>query len=435
MNLHQEFCTPDYKLGYIDQFVEERGYGWIKDENGEQVFFHISDVLDINKAPINLKEKVCFFAVTSEKHGFDAKKINRKWDYGDIVYINDVESYGFINGIGKIKKKIHFHLDSFVNYPNSIPQKGQIVSFSSQIGDRGDSIALNVNAAEECFGEIIEWNENKGKILPTNSKNPVSLCEEDVIANQNAEKISFKIGEKVTFLFDAYKNNVFFVQSCGKLNFGVIVSVVIDKGLGYIRQGGGFEKSILFHFNSLANYPKSNPRVGQYVSFLSRVGDRGDYIALSVNMVEKCFGEVIEWGQSEFQGKILPTNSKDPISIHGKEVVVQREGAFISLEVGDTVSFLFGESEKKAILARKDLPFRKFAYNDDDEKMLQDLAEEALDEDWSYSNSSINDPYRILRNYLFYTFRRLEEEDVNSNSGEKKIQVVELEDKSNIAVF
>lgn len=282
---------------------------------------------------------------------------------------------------------------------------------------------------EKGFGFI---DSNNGENVFFHISDVVDKNETPIVSGDLVEFLivpSIKKGKKC---FDA--KNVKRKKMERKWKFGVIVSFFHDKGYGFIRQGAN-QESVFFHFSAFNNTEGYIPYPAQYVNFTNETRTEEGISAGYVSLIEKYYGEVVAW--KDGHGEILPINSENSISVFWKDIILPRKEGYRALDKGEIVSFLFDSQDpNRACLVRKEYNFRKFANLGNEHDLLKHLAEDkALSENWSYSNDSKENPYRILWNYLCNTYLRLEYEDLSLSPEKKKIVTVERENEPNVTIF
>ncbi len=113
--------------GKIIRYFEEKGYGFIKDEEGESRFFHITDV--INTTSITLFSDVAFDPSSNNKGGIaknikviEAEKIPKFIIFGDVrIKLSNIKSYGMdVNKYTNKRKLEESSLDRVVNNTGTV---------------------------------------------------------------------------------------------------------------------------------------------------------------------------------------------------------------------------------------------------------------------------------------------------------------------------
>jgi hypothetical protein len=144
------------------------------------------------------------------------------------------------------------------------------------------------------------------------------------------------------------------------------------------------------------------------------------------------YGQVVEWENTGFRGYLRPSGGTDddvlPFNARSASMLPKQ---LKKLEVGDTVSYSLNPS-RRVVQLRKDFALLRFARIRDRRKLLTDLAGKALKERWDYPGSP---PLHILKNYLLYTFARLEYEDRERAPHQTKIRIARQESRPTVAVF
>ena len=121
-------------------------------------------------------------------------------------------------------------------------------------------------------------------------------------------------------------------------------------------------------------------------------------------------------------GFIVPADGGADVFVHYTDIVNMD---YKHLEADEEVSFVVATEgqRRKAIRVRRldaRLPFEKFAACPRLDSQLDELATMAQEENWNYRYTKFNRRLPILRNFIFYTFARLEvEKKITTASGEK----------------
>ena len=219
-------------------------------------------------------------------------------------------------------------------------------------------------------------------------------------------------------------------------NYGIIITYNQQKRFGFIKP---IKKSRDVYFQARDFYSNLDllPATGMYVAYGDPFEIRGakGKQRTRVHPLQKLFGKVGSW--SHKTGVILPNSSEAQLTAYQEDIISSVPKNRRRLEVGRSVSFFLSPDDPmRPIQIRTEYALRRFADLGNEEKMLKHLAKDkALKEDWHYKNTKREDPYRILRNYLMYTFERLEYEDLSLPEAEKKIRIARPDDSVAVAIF
>lgn len=192
---------------------------------------------------------------------------------------------------------------------------------------------------------------------------------------------------------------------------GIVEFFDEHKGFGMIKSD---DKDTYFaHASQIQDTDEQVLIKGEEVTFTKHQSEKGLAAHAIVRKDIRHRGVVKTFFEKGY-GFIAPTDGEDNIFVHSSDVVSWAHHKH--LEVGDEVSFIIATTERgpKAIRLRPlvdtRLPFQKFAACSDLDSQLETLAKLALKEDWDYRHTESNRRLPILRNFIFYTFARLEAE-------------------------
>ncbi len=209
--------------------------------------------------------------------------------------------------------------------------------------------------------------------------------------------------------------------------YGLITGINRNNGSGFIDHPKA-PRGVYFHRNVTREFLDE----GDVVVF--QVDDWNKDPRPTVRNIRKAcsisYGVVQAWNWN--YGTILPERGSEPVHVDLRSARISPKDKKV-LRSGDTVSYnVLPDKPQQVIFVRRDYALRRFAQLGNEMKMLQDLKLQALDEKWEYPGSK---PLKMLFNYLFYTFARLQEEDQQLDQVEKKIRIARRMNQLNIAVF
>lgn len=207
--------------------------------------------------------------------------------------------------------------------------------------------------------------------------------------------------------------------------YGVLGTFKNEK-FGFILRGAA-KPDIYFQASSFLGN-ENTLTTGEYLRFTIGASERRP-VATNVHQWRDTFvGTVIAIKGSV--GSILPEGSSEAMPFKLGEYCSKKRP-----HINQIVSYLRAKESGEAVLVTPALPLNKFAYLGDENVMLRDLAEKALEEDWEYASHNNGRKYVVLWNYLCYTFERLFEEDKILPDNAKKIKIEKLEQGPALAVF
>ena len=190
------------------------------------------------------------------------------------------------------------------------------------------------------------------------------------------------------------------------------------KGFGKIKSEDDTE-SYFAHVSQVQDADEEVLIQGEEVQFAEHRSPRGLQARAIVRADVRHRGVVK--GFDKGFGFIVPADGESDIFVHHTDIVNMD---YKYLEANDEVSFVVATEgrRRKAIRVRRldaRLPSEKFAACPRLDSQLRELATLAHDEDWNYRHTKSNRRLPILRNFVFYTFARLEaEEKIATATGE-----------------
>ena len=190
------------------------------------------------------------------------------------------------------------------------------------------------------------------------------------------------------------------------------------KGFGKITSADDTE-SYFAHVSQVQDADEQVLIQGEEVQFAEHRSQRGRQARAIVRTDVRHRG-VVKLFDKGF-GFIVPADGGADFFVHYTDIVNMD---YKHLEADDEVSFVVATEgqRRKAIRVRRldaRLPFEKFAACPRLDSQLEELATLAHKEDWNYRHTKSNRRLPILRNFIFYTFARLEvEEKIATASGE-----------------
>ena len=190
------------------------------------------------------------------------------------------------------------------------------------------------------------------------------------------------------------------------------------KGFGKIKSGDDTE-SYFAHVSQVQDPDEQVLIQGEEVQFAEHRSQRGPQARAIVRTDVRHRGAVKQFDKGF--GFIVPADGGADIFVHYTDIVNMD---YKHLEADEEVSFVIATEgqRRNAIRVRRldaRLPFEKFAACPRLDSQLEELATLAHKEDWNYRHPKSNRRLPILRNFVFYTFARLEaEEKIATASGE-----------------
>lgn len=122
-------------------------------------------------------------------------------------------------------------------------------------------------------------------------------------------------------------------------------------------------------------------------------------------------GKIISFDDD--RGKIQPNDGSSVISFFAESILDKDLSEY---DENELVKFRVAQSDSGPIAVRISLldrrkPLEKFTDFSKLDWLIEQLAKKTAKESWNYRVNPTQYPYPILENYLFYTFKRLEQED------------------------
>jgi len=172
---------------------------------------------------------------------------------------------------------------------------------------------------------------------------------------------------------------------------------------------------IFVHISNLNDKSAWTLAAGERVRFVREQTDKG-LNALDVERLEERHTGTVEYFGQRGTGYIQTHGGEEPIPVHYSDVATG--SAFKRLEEGQEVDFgvvRSADGTRKAVKVVPDMrtPFERFAILPQYENKLEQLVNLAQDEegDWTYQFQQPRSTFPVLRNYLSYTFKRLQDEE------------------------
>lgn len=198
------------------------------------------------------------------------------------------------------------------------------------------------------------------------------------------------------------------------------------KGFGMIMSSDDNE-TYFAHVSQIRDIEEQVLIEGEEVTFTKHQSEKGPAAREILRKDIRHRGAVKTFLDKGF-GFIVPVDRENDINgndiyVHISDIVSR--GHYWQPQAGDEVSFVIATTDQgpKAIRVRPLVdtrpPFQKFAVYSDLDSELEALATLAHKEDWDYRHTESNQRLPILRNFIFYTFARLEAEGkIATASGE-----------------
>ncbi len=194
---------------------------------------------------------------------------------------------------------------------------------------------------------------------------------------------------------------------------GKIVYYDVRKGFGKIAPDTGGE-DVFVHVSNIAAKEAWALAIGEPVEYERRNTDQGPNAFDLTRLEDRCTGVVEHFDKG--YGSIQPDGGGDPIFVHYSDIATAV--AFKTLDEGQEVDFATERAHDgrvKAVRVIPDMrtPLERFAVLPKFDEQLEQLKILAQDEEgeWEYINRASTTRLPVLRNYVNYTFRRLQEEE------------------------
>ena len=206
---------------------------------------------------------------------------------------------------------------------------------------------------------------------------------------------------------------------------GEIISFDMVKSFGWIRVQG-CDKDIFFHINDFEDKESDLLYEGDTVEFNREESAKG-YKAVKLKRIRTKYiiGRVKSWNENRGFGTIHSDVTGKEYFAHFNDI---RGVGFRKLVVGEKVSFTEevrkGKSQAGNVVRWDPRePLEKFANMGNSDELIDELAEMALDEKWDYKNTADSFPNRILHNYFYHTFLRIQDENKILSSDNSKYTI------------
>lgn len=207
---------------------------------------------------------------------------------------------------------------------------------------------------------------------------------------------------------------------------GIVKFFNEQKGFGMITSSEDNE-TYFAHVSQIQDIDEQMLIQGEEITFTKHQSEKGPAAHAIVRKDIRHRGTVKTFLDNGY-GFIVPADGEDDIYVHISDVVTS--GLHKHLKAGDEVSFVIATANQgpKAIRVRPLMdtrpPFQKFAAYSDLDSQLEALATLAHKEDWDYRHTESNQRLPILRNFIFYTFARLEAEGKIATASDKNGECV-----------
>ena len=191
------------------------------------------------------------------------------------------------------------------------------------------------------------------------------------------------------------------------MELGIVSFFNIERGFGRIKTPTR-PNGVFVHFSDVLGDARILVE-NEMVNFEIAETDKGPKAKLVTRITERLIGKITHFNKG--YGYIEERNSKQRYFLHHTDV---RGNGFKKIEVDFEIEFSPFETEKglqakEVVISDTRYPMEKFALLPNWDRHLHKLARMAQPENWDYILEKTGG-YPVLSNYLFHTFRRLEEE-------------------------
>lgn len=220
------------------------------------------------------------------------------------------------------------------------------------------------------------------------------------------------------------------------LHSGVIVGLTKDRG--HCDIASRIQKAPVFSFlTAFSERGADEVQLHSSVRFRTtktKNGIRATGVAC-LAPAQLSFGTITSYNRSRKEGRIAAVNGTVEYRFVREGVKSPRHiGDIHWLRYGESVSFFMVDDE--AVDIGRATPLELFADLGDEEHVIEKLKSMVLSgEEWSFRTSTERRKNPILRNYLFFTFSRLRDEQEDPDTNDIKISIRETDTGRNLAVF
>jgi|GEM_PF-468145 len=383
--------------GFISYYRLKKGIGFISAEDGCSYFFHISKMLDENAyqgSPVQFETET---AEEKSDKAVDIMTLSAEQNlFGAIKFHNHKEMFGSIYAAGGDC--------AFTQVTNSATfTPGQLVTFAMRPITMPDGetkrIAFDIAPLPDkqaARGVITAWDGASGTLRSADKEfafDAASVHDPSVLKEGLNAEAALSNGN-IVFLRGI-------TQEPGIIGVARVVNINLRQNYALVS-GPGIPRAIIGN-------PSPALRHGSYISgeFIKNV--RGfECIRHSVVPADRILhGHVIDGGTKV---RLINCGDYPPLELP-RNVLLGRKDVPWTPQDGDVCECLLNAEEHIAI-ARKGYALRCFAELGDEDQMLEELAAKAHPGDrWDFMSSSVR-VKPILWNYLFQTFAKLNDEDI-----------------------
>src|SRR5947209_2331231 len=288
--------------------------------------------------------------------------------------------------------------------------RGQRVTFDVKTGIRGKPEGFNLTI------ESPQTSEQPMKSVPSATASATSS--EELLENQQtAPSIELVEGSpdfrqeklKDTEPEEAQESDATIRRS----KWGKVKRFDGEKGFGFITpdEGGG---DIFVHLTGIQGSGFKMLFPGEAVLFeIGEAQGRRQALYVRPAPVPVLNGKILSYDEDDERGMIQPNEGGDVVVFHATGVV---DKDLADYDKGEVVKFRKVESDAGPIAVRvtrldRRKPLESFADLSNLDRLLPKLAEKAAPEEWNFRLRPLEFPYPILENYLFYTFKRVKQEE------------------------